>query len=173
MERILRNELFYPDILPFEEQTVEIYLSRLQQSQSSIAQLEETANESTRLLLSIHRTDCERLNYTLTSYMKIRLEKIQALSLHIAQSMSKYRELLSPAELDFHTQYYALSTNFVVEVGELQDFIAKRMKIFDTPPQPFESGAFFVQQQEVKCALHKETSPMLFSELVNQQSILI
>ena len=128
--------------------------------------------EGSSLLRSIVKTDISRLNYLLTEYLKVRREKIQKYYFHIQQELPIYESRLSQAEINFLQDYYQMANKLIIQTGELEDFIAKKQKLFDYPIEPQNSGAFFLLNEHGKLSITKGIEPEQLASILQKQSQL-
>ncbi|XP_050294678.1 DNA replication complex GINS protein SLD5 [Anthonomus grandis grandis] len=105
MEEAWLNEKFAPEILPHKMEYVEILLGQITNIETQLQQLKNTDFKK-----GIHQMEVDRLRFIVTSYLRLRLEKIEAFSTHILnqekQRAENNRELyLSPNELEFAQEF--------------------------------------------------------------------
>ncbi|BFY97445.1 hypothetical protein BsWGS_00485 [Bradybaena similaris] len=100
LEEAWLNEKFAPDLLPVKSNLVECMLAQIDAMEANIA----TAKKGD-FRISVHRMEIDRIRYVISSYLRIRLAKIEKFTAHVLQEEEKYRDtdtpLLSDAELEF------------------------------------------------------------------------
>ncbi|XP_053679303.1 DNA replication complex GINS protein SLD5 [Anopheles nili] len=114
LQRAWINEKFSPDLLPYQDVLVEMIMIQLVHMEENLA----TANKND-LLYMVHRMEVERIRYIVASYLRCRLQKLEAYTSHVLDAESHRPDSakrLSDAEhkfaLDFHksveNHYYQL-----------------------------------------------------------------
>ena len=99
----LVNERFSPELLPHQDDLVKRVQDMVDEQEQRTLGL--GADESqTRLIYELEK---ERVMFVMTSYLRIRLLKLQKLSLYLEQN-EEARSNLSEDEQSFHTRYVAL-----------------------------------------------------------------
>ncbi|KAJ8871778.1 hypothetical protein PR048_028118 [Dryococelus australis] len=111
LEEAWLNEKFSPELLQHRTDLVDCMMEQ-------IAQMEENLNRLNRndFRVVVHRMELDRIRYVITSYLRIRLEKIELYTAHILEEDNKRSSddsYLSPAEFRFATDFLAsLEGNF-------------------------------------------------------------
>ncbi|CAN7941650.1 unnamed protein product [Ixodes hexagonus] len=96
LEEAWLNEKFSPEILPYLGDVVDCLLDQLTHMQENLQQIDKAD-----FRVTVHKMELERIQYILTSYMKIRLGKIEkhgAFILNQIRNSQSDQELLSPEE---------------------------------------------------------------------------
>lgn len=106
--------------------------------------------DGSALLISIYKTDIQRINFLLVNYLIIRREKIQKYYFYIQQNITKYSERMHSSEFSFLSSYYQMSNKLIVRTGEFEEFVAKNQKLFEFPVEPLNAGAFFLMTGSYK-----------------------
>ncbi|KAH1001989.1 DNA replication complex GINS protein SLD5 [Dendroctonus ponderosae] len=105
MEVAWLNEKFAPEILPHKREIVELLLGQITYLEERLQQL-----PSTDFKKGIHQMEIDRLRYLLTSYLRLRLEKIETFHKQILLEEEKRADenealYLSPKELEFAQEF--------------------------------------------------------------------
>lgn len=98
------NEKHSPDILPYQGEMVDLMLGQLTHMEENLQAID--ANNFRRI---IHRMELERIRFAVTSYLRIRLQKIEDFTQHIIteeRSRSADKKRLSQAEYKFAEDYF-------------------------------------------------------------------
>lgn len=100
LEEAWLNEKFAPDLLESKVEIVECMLEQLQQMEENIGRCKKGD-----FRIIVHRMEIDRIRYVLSSYLRIRLEKIERFVHHILHKESTKGpdepNLLSPEEFTF------------------------------------------------------------------------
>lgn len=98
-----KNEKLSPELLPNKIEYIECMLEQIKQMEENIEKLRK---EDIRI--EIHRMEIERIRYVITSYLRVRIEKIEKFAQDIVQQDSE-RSLenayLSPDEMKYARSY--------------------------------------------------------------------
>ncbi|KAK4879097.1 hypothetical protein RN001_007243 [Aquatica leii] len=105
MEEAWSNEKFAPEILPHKYEIVECILGQISHVEENLSNL---INDDLRR--SIHQMELDRLRYLVSSYLRTRLEKIEAFVCCILKEEDERASrnklsYLSPSELEFAKAY--------------------------------------------------------------------
>ncbi|XP_072396580.1 DNA replication complex GINS protein SLD5 [Diabrotica undecimpunctata] len=105
MEEAWVNEKFAPEILPHRSEIVDIILDQITTMEENIQKL-----SSTDFTKSVYQLEVDRLRFLISSYLRTRLEKIEAYVIHILNEESKRVDkgdelYLSEQELKFAKDY--------------------------------------------------------------------
>jgi len=80
MEEAWLNEKFSPEILPHKTEIVEILLGQLAYIEENLKKLKNTDFKR-----GLHQMEVDRLRFLITSYLRVRVEKIEIYSTHIIE----------------------------------------------------------------------------------------
>lgn len=105
MEEAWRNEKFAPDILPNKSEVVDCLLGQISYMEENLRNLKTADFQK-----SIHQLEVDRLRFLVSSYLRQRLQKIEAYTFIILrqeeQRLEKNEELyLTNSELEFARSY--------------------------------------------------------------------
>lgn len=105
MESAWLNEKFSPEILPHKTEIVDCLLGQISYMEENLENL-----ESNDFQKSLHQMETYRLRYLVTSYLRIRLEKIEMFNYEILKQEEVREEkneesYLSAGELQFAKEY--------------------------------------------------------------------
>jgi len=104
LEEAWLNEKFSPDLLPVKSNLVECMLAQIDAMEDNIGRAKKGD-----FRISVHRMEIDRIRYIVSSYLRLRLSKIESFTTYILQEEEKRRDteapLLSDAELEFAKQY--------------------------------------------------------------------
>ncbi|KAL1514286.1 hypothetical protein ABEB36_003567 [Hypothenemus hampei] len=105
IEEAWLNEKFAPEILPHKTEIVELLLGQITHMEEQLQQV-----SSTDFKKGIHQMELDRLKYLVTSYLRMRLEKIETfftLILKQEQQRTEKNEepYLNPNEFEFAQEY--------------------------------------------------------------------
>uniref|UniRef100_A0A6V7HNT6 DNA replication complex GINS protein SLD5 n=1 Tax=Bracon brevicornis TaxID=1563983 RepID=A0A6V7HNT6_9HYME len=103
LEKAWLNEKFAPEILPHKSNHVDCLLHHISYMEENLRRLPKGD-----LRLSIHRMEIDRIRYLVSSYLRMRLEKIERHVIDILQRESEKSEderYLTEAEYKFATEY--------------------------------------------------------------------
>lgn len=98
-----KNEKLSPEILPNKMEYVDCMLEQIKQMEENIEKLRKDD-----IRIEIHRMEIERIRYVITSYLRIRVEKIEKFGLDIIQQdaeRSTENAYLSPDETSYARSY--------------------------------------------------------------------
>lgn len=84
LETAWLNEKFSPEILPHQIEIVECMLEQVQHMENNMSKLQKN---DFRLLA--HRMELERIRFVISSYLRLRLEKIELYTQHILKQESE------------------------------------------------------------------------------------
>ncbi|XP_066258749.1 DNA replication complex GINS protein SLD5 [Euwallacea similis] len=99
------NEKFAPEILPHKSEIIDLLLGQISYMEERLQQL-----QSTDFKKAIHQMEVDRLRFLVTSYLRLRLEKIETFCTHTLQQ-ERYRAdkgedmYLSQNELEFAQEH--------------------------------------------------------------------
>ncbi|KAI7904921.1 uncharacterized protein BX663DRAFT_501044 [Cokeromyces recurvatus] len=106
MTQVWIDERNAPEILPYEHSLVEPLIEAIESQTEKI--IEDMENNTTNSFESmVYQTEVERIKYLLKSYLRVRLFKIEKLTLYILRQPN-LREILSPQEIDYARRYQEL-----------------------------------------------------------------
>ncbi|XP_066143807.1 DNA replication complex GINS protein SLD5 [Euwallacea fornicatus] len=99
------NEKFAPEILPHKSEIVDLLLGQISYMEERLQQL-----QSTDFKKAIHQMEVDRLRFLVTSYLRLRLEKIETFCTHTLQQerhrADKGEDMyLSQNELEFAQEH--------------------------------------------------------------------
>ncbi|XP_050398037.1 DNA replication complex GINS protein SLD5 isoform X1 [Patella vulgata] len=104
LEEAWLNEKFSPDLLETKTDLVECMLEQITAMEENIQRAKKGDFK-----ISIHRMEIDRIRYVLSSYLRIRLKKIEDFTAYILHQESQRKEedspLLSPEEYKFAKEY--------------------------------------------------------------------
>ncbi|CCO36598.1 DNA replication complex GINS protein sld5 [Rhizoctonia solani AG-1 IB] len=83
--RVLMNERYAPELLPWEGQLVEDVLEKLHQQSQMVEYLrsDDSTSEDEHFRMSYVQLDMERIKFQIRSYVRTRLHKIEKYATHI------------------------------------------------------------------------------------------
>ncbi|XP_043266008.1 DNA replication complex GINS protein SLD5 [Colletes gigas] len=99
------NEKFAPEILPHQSDLVDCMLQQITHMEENIKRLEKGD-----LRFMIHRMELDRIKFVISSYLRVRLEKIEKYTIHIlSQEANRSGDqcYLTAAELQFAKDFLA------------------------------------------------------------------
>lgn len=105
IEEAWLNEKFAPEILPHQSDLVDCMLQQITHMEQNMKRLEKGD-----LRLLIHMMELDRIRFLISSYLRIRLEKIEKYAIHIlSQEANRSLEecYLTSAELQFAKDFIA------------------------------------------------------------------
>ncbi|ESO90396.1 hypothetical protein LOTGIDRAFT_164323 [Lottia gigantea] len=104
LEEAWLNEKFSPEILESKSDLVECMLEQITAMEENIQRAKKGDFK-----VSIHRMEIDRIRYVLSSYLRIRLKKIENFTAHILHQECNRKDedspLLSPEEFKFAKEY--------------------------------------------------------------------
>ncbi|XP_055375297.1 DNA replication complex GINS protein SLD5 [Condylostylus longicornis] len=103
------NEKFAPDILPIQEEIIELMMGQISHMEENMVQLDKND-----LRYIAHRMEIERIRYLITSYLRCRLKKIEKYTSYIISEDEKSSEdnkRLSQGELTFAQELFENTQN--------------------------------------------------------------
>ncbi|KAG7200524.1 hypothetical protein KM043_001088 [Ampulex compressa] len=103
IENAWLNEKFAPEILPHQSDLVDCMLQQISHMEENMKRLQKGD-----LRIVVHRMELDRIRYVISSYLRIRLEKIERYVVHIlSEEANRTPEecYLTPAELQFAKEY--------------------------------------------------------------------
>uniref|UniRef100_A0A8D8VB59 DNA replication complex GINS protein SLD5 n=2 Tax=Cacopsylla melanoneura TaxID=428564 RepID=A0A8D8VB59_9HEMI len=104
-----RNEKLSPELLPNKMEYVDCMLEQIKQMEENIEKLRKDD-----IRIEIHRMEIERIRYVITSYLRIRVEKIEKFAFDIVQQdteRSTENAYLSPDEMKYARAYLSSVDN--------------------------------------------------------------
>lgn len=177
LEEAWQNETFSPELLPYQNDIVICVNDQLRYMQENLLGVDKANFKATA-----HRMEVERIQYMLTSYIKIRLEKIEKHGAYILEQHESGQidsdDLLSPDERRFARAYIASIEDYLRDVALVhmpfnqQDFT---MASVDAGPDLDEYVFLKVKQQTLGVLVDEGTSQnrlVLFNLSVAFQFIL-
>ncbi|XP_043288004.1 DNA replication complex GINS protein SLD5 [Venturia canescens] len=138
MDNAWLNEKFAPEILPHETELVDCMLRQIAYMLENVKRLKEDD-----LRLGLHTLEVERIRFVISSYLRLRIEKIERYVIHVLseeRKRSAEERYLSPEEFKF-----------------AQDYLASVEKLFKTlalQHMPPNFQEFQIDQFTVKPNLH-------------------
>ncbi|XP_029155506.1 DNA replication complex GINS protein SLD5 [Nylanderia fulva] len=106
IENAWMNERFAPEILPHQSDLVDCMLQQIDHMEKNVKRLDKSD-----LRALAHRMELDRIRYVVSSYLRIRLEKIERYTIHIlseeASRNSDEGFYLTPGELRFAKEHLA------------------------------------------------------------------
>ncbi|KAI0565148.1 DNA replication complex GINS protein sld5 [Gracilaria domingensis] len=106
MAMLARNEQFSPEILPYENQTIEVMRTLVDQ-QSDLVDEEDDTEDSISFESQLKRLEIDRINYTLRHYFRVRIKKIEENILFLFKNADMLDQL-SDAEKTYASGYKKL-----------------------------------------------------------------
>lgn len=105
MEEAWTNEKLAPEILPHKSEIVDCLLEQLNTMEENLRNLDRTDFQKT-----LHQIEVDRLRFLVSSYLRVRLEKLETYALHILKEEEKRAErhddlYLTPSETEFAKNY--------------------------------------------------------------------
>ncbi|XP_063931930.1 DNA replication complex GINS protein SLD5-like [Zophobas morio] len=101
MEEIWINEKFAPELLPHEQEIVDLVLSQISAMEDNVETL-----PSADFKKGFYQLEIDRIRFVVTSYLRHRLEKIETYVLHVLKEDEEREEAyLSEAEQQFALKY--------------------------------------------------------------------
>ncbi|KAJ3653305.1 hypothetical protein Zmor_012564 [Zophobas morio] len=101
MEEIWINEKFAPELLPHEQEIVDLVLSQISAMEDNVETL-----PSADFKKGFYQLEIDRIRFVVTSYLRQRLEKIETYVLHVLKEDEEREEAyLSEAEQQFALKY--------------------------------------------------------------------
>ncbi|CAN7999361.1 unnamed protein product [Ixodes pacificus] len=149
LEEAWLNEKFSPEILPYLGDVVDCLLDQLTHMQENLQQVDKGD-----FRVTVHRMELDRIQYILTSYMKIRLGKIEkhgAFILNQLRSSHNDQELLSPEEQRYARAYINSFEDYLRDVALVhmpQNQQSFSMSSTDSGPD-LDEYVFFKVKREV------------------------
>lgn len=124
------NEKHSPDILPYQEEMVDLMLGQLSHMEQNLQAID--ANNFLRLT---HRMELERIRFVVSSYLRCRLQKIEDFTQHIIteeRNRSAENKRLSLSEMKFAEEYFgSIESHFqqlaLRHIPPNQDDLSKRI----------------------------------------------
>mmetsp|Transcript_10778 Transcript_10778/g.19033 ORF Transcript_10778/g.19033 Transcript_10778/m.19033 type:complete len:226 (+) Transcript_10778:190-867(+) len=124
MRKVLLNEKAAPEILDFEQELVDNLKALLREQEETIARNEVTVRSSWRQ--TVLQMELDRVKYLVVEYLRVRLRKIHAFTLHILGD-AEVHSRLSKEELSFAKEYIDLDAEHL------------RSTALDKMPKAFQS----------------------------------
>ncbi|XP_046836019.1 DNA replication complex GINS protein SLD5 isoform X1 [Vespa crabro] len=115
IENAWLNEKFSPEILPHKFDLVDCMLQQISHMEENMKRLERDD-----LRLVVHRMELDRIRFLISSYLRIRLEKIERYTIHILSeeaSREPDEAYLTPEELRFAKDYLGSIENLFKTVA--------------------------------------------------------
>lgn len=97
------NEKLSPEILPHKIEQVECMMEQIHHMEENLKKLNKND-----FRVGLHKLELERIRYLITSYLRVRIEKIEAFTLKILEDESvrePSERYLSPGETQFASEY--------------------------------------------------------------------
>lgn len=124
------NEKHSPDILPYQEEMVDLMLGQLSHMEKNLQ-----AVDSNNFLRLTHRMELERIRFVISSYLRCRLQKIEDFTQHIIgeeKNRPAENKRLSQSEMKFAEEYFeSIESHFqqlvLRHIPPNQDDINKRI----------------------------------------------
>lgn len=133
LEESWLNEKFSPEILPHRNEMVECMLEQINQMEENLNKLKKGD-----FRVIVHQMELDRIRFIITSYLRIRLSKIEEFTVHILTEESRRdhaSKYLSPGEYKFATEYVRHMENhfhllaFRHMPGNFQEFNKTKMVV--------------------------------------------
>ncbi|KAL7750995.1 GINS complex subunit [Sorochytrium milnesiophthora] len=144
------NERAAPELLPYATDCIQHWTSLVEGRLERLNEPAKTPDES--FIQMLQAMEVERIKFTLRSYLRIRLHKIETFALHLASSPAA-RACLSLAEDGYLERYYELLRTHYFESGlkyfpeALQSIDATEDGV-DMVPKPQLDGAVIARVTE-------------------------
>ncbi|XP_063709465.1 DNA replication complex GINS protein SLD5 [Culicoides brevitarsis] len=110
-----QNERLSPELLPHCSDMVELMLGQIAHMEENLQTLDPNDFRSI-----MHKMELERIRYTLASYLRCRLKKIEEFTGHILEEESTRSDVekrLSSSELVFAKGYHEITENHLFQVA--------------------------------------------------------
>ncbi|CAB3989451.1 DNA replication complex GINS SLD5 [Paramuricea clavata] len=121
LEQAWLNEKFAPELLESKVELVECMLDQ-------IKEMEENLKEAGKgdLVGSLHRLEIQRIRYVISSYLKIRLKKIEKYAFHIMEPSNDKTDYISRLSAEEHV--------YAKEYCKNVEDLLKSLALDDMPP---------------------------------------
>lgn len=168
------NEKHAPDILPYQGEMVDLMLGQLAHMEENLLAIDK--NDFRRIC---HRMEIERIKFTVSSYLRCRLLKIEDFTQHIVteeRNRPADRKRLSPAEMKFAEDYFgSIEKHFqqlaLRHIPPNQDDISKRIIRPNLMSNVFlrvlKSSGVVVNSNDEEVDLSEQTQHMLPYQLIS------
>jgi len=100
LEEVWLNEKFAPDLLETQSQLVDCMLEQITEMEENIQRARKNDFK-----IHIHRMEIDRIRYILSSYLRIRLHKVEKYCGKLLEDEANGAEKLSPEELQYAKEY--------------------------------------------------------------------
>mmetsp|Transcript_21058 Transcript_21058/g.32137 ORF Transcript_21058/g.32137 Transcript_21058/m.32137 type:complete len:240 (-) Transcript_21058:36-755(-) len=135
LKRWWTQELASPDLMPYDEECIDMHLDLLQGQEDIIDRLMEgergaASHSITALEVSVYRMEIDRLRFLLADLARCRLAKIEKYALHIRGSPEQL-DRLSDKEIDYLREYGKLVQRHFERT--VLSHLPKAFRAIDTP----------------------------------------
>lgn len=133
VERAWLNEKFSPELLKHQTDFIDCLLEQIVGMEENLSKVSKSDPK-----LDLHKLELERIKFVITSYMRIRLKKIECFCVSILEEEAKRSEndsYLSPAELKFAKEFAQNADNhfgtILRHLPEIYDKLDRNQKIVE------------------------------------------
>lgn len=165
LEEAWLNEKFAPELLENKSDIVECMMSQIQEMEENIQRAKKGDFK-----VSLHRMEIDRIRYVLSSYLRIRLKKIEKFTAHLLQEEATSEQpRLSPEEMNFAKQYQSLMESHMTNMA-LKHMPPNLQKLDQklTSLQPnLDSYIFFRVNDDVEGVLVDEETAEAREEIID------
>lgn len=167
LEEVWVNEKLSPDLLQYEGELVECLLDQVQHMENSLQNIKK---EDFRIVF--HKMELDRIKFVLSSYLRIRLEKIEKFGAHLLhqeQQGSTESSLMSDEERTFAQGYVSSIKNYIDEAA-LKNMPSnmQSMKLEEIGSKPLMNSSVFIRvKKECRGVMIEETSEYGDDEIID------
>lgn len=160
-----KNEKLSPELLPNKIEYIECMLEQIKQMEENIEKLRKDD-----IRIEIHRMEIERIQYVITSYLRIRIEKIERFTLDLVQQDSERsmeNAYLSQDELKYAKTYLKSLDN---HLNKYLDMLPPNLRTLDDSKKVIKPDlstyVFLKSMKDVANVYIKDTSDNKEDEFV-------
>lgn len=172
---VISNENESPELLEYEETLVDCMIEQIEHMENNISRLK---NKLETFCIEQHRTEIDRLQYTVNVYLRTRIKKIEqncAAMIKILKSdQQRAQKLMSAGEIKYLDSYFMNMENYLAEsvMGKLNIPIKDASHTFSLLELPRNDQEIFDNTYVFVKAL-KKIDVLINSEDGEQESITL
>ncbi|KAH7641194.1 DNA replication complex GINS protein Sld5 [Dermatophagoides farinae] len=172
---VISNENESPELLEYEETLVDCMIEQIEHMENNISRLK---NKLETFCIEQHRTEIDRLQYTVNVYLRTRIKKIEqncATMIKILKSdQQRAQKLMSAGEIKYLDSYFMNMENYLAEsvMGKLNIPIKDASHTFSLLELPRNDQEIFDNTYVFVKAL-KKIDVLINSEDGEQESITL
>lgn len=165
---VTTNELLTPEVLPYEEQIVDLIVDQIYHMKDNMKRLSSKLDS---FCIEQHKMELERYMYVISKYLKTRLKKIESnphnLIKLLKEDMNKATAIMSQIEIEYLVKYVKSIDDFMDRFLEKMPVNMRSFQISEissNEEMEFDSEYVFVRA-------NKKTSVMVDDPITGQEVI--